>query len=157
MLRMMMREPRAKNPDERFNKLLRSVLDEHRFQTLSNADFQRAVERLVTPTMDLEGNRSMEWFFDEWVRQTGIPEYRAAFHTRPSGARFEVEGTLSQQNVSDVFTEAVPIYAAPAQGKPEYLGRVITIGPETKFRFVSRVRPMRLLIDPEHTILCRTK
>ena len=157
MLRMMMREPRAKNPDARFEELLRNVLDDRRFQTLSNVDFQKAVEHLMTRAMDLEGNRSMEWFFDEWVRHTGIPEYTATYRVRPQGTSFEVEGSLEQSNVSDVFTEAVPIYAARAQGRPEYLGRVITAGPETKFRFISRFRPTRLLIDPEHAILCRTK
>lgn len=157
MLRMMMREPRAKNPDARFEELLRNVLEQHRFQTLSNADFQKAVEHLMTRSMDLEGNRSMEWFFDEWVRHTGIPEYSATFRVRPRGARFEVEGSLAQSNVSGVFMEAVPIYAARVQGKPVYIGRVITTGPETKFQFVARFRPTRLLIDPEHTILCRTK
>jgi hypothetical protein len=157
MLRMMMREPRAKNPDARFDALLRNVLDEHRFQTLSNAQFQQAVERRMTPAMDLEGNHSMEWFFDEWVRQTGIPEYTVAYRIRPRGARFEVEGTLRQESVPDVFTESVPIYAARPQGKREILGRVTTTRPETKFHFESHFRPLRLLIDPEHTILCRTK
>lgn len=157
MLRMMMRDPRAKNPDARFEELLRKILDQYRFQTLSNAQFQKAVEQLMTPAMDIEGNHSLEWFFDEWVRQTGIPEYSADFRARPRGARFEIEGALEQRNVSDVFTESVPIYAARAQGKPVYLGHVITTGPETKFRFASSVRPTRLLIDPEHTILCRTK
>lgn len=157
MLRMMMREPRAKNPEARFDQLLQNIFDEHRFQALYNEQFQKDVEKLMTPTMDLEGTHSMEWFFDEWVRQTGIPEYNAEFRVRPRGERWEVEGTLSQQNVPDVFTEAVPIYAALTHGKPEYLGRVVTTGPVTRFRFVSRPRPIRLLIDPEHTILCRTK
>ena len=157
MLRMMMREPRAQNTDARFDELLRNVLDEHRFQTLSNEQFQKAVETLMTRSMDLEGTHSMEWFFDEWVRQTGIPEYSVTYRVRPRGEGLEVEGTLSQQHVPDVFTEAMPIYAARAQGRPEYLGRVITTGPETKFRFALRFRPTRLIIDPEHTILCRTK
>ncbi|HEV2490397.1 MAG TPA: M1 family aminopeptidase [Candidatus Acidoferrales bacterium] len=157
MLRMLMRAPRTKNPDARFDELLRSVLDEHRFQTLSNAQFQKAVERRMTPAMDLEGSHSMEWFFDEWVRETGIPEYSVSFRVRPRGERLEVEGTLEQKGVSDVFAEAVPIYAVRTRGWPEYLGRVITTGPETKFRFAIGFRPIRLAIDPEHTILCRTK
>jgi hypothetical protein len=157
MLRTMMRAPRTKNPDSRFDELLRNILDAHRFQTLSNAQFQQAVEHLMTPAMDLEGNHSMEWFFDEWVRQTGIPEYSVASRVRPDGTRFGIDGTLTQGNVSEVFTESVPIYAARPQGKPELLGRVVTTGPETKFRFTTDFRPMRLLIDPEHTILCHTK
>src|SRR5256886_3361169 len=33
----------------------------------------------MTPAMALEGGRSMDWFFDEWVRGTGIPHYRVEF------------------------------------------------------------------------------
>ena len=157
MLRMMLRNPRAKNPDARFVKLLRSVLIEHRFQTLSTAQFQKNVERVMTPSMDLEGAHSMEWFFDEWVRETGIPSYSTSYQVRSRGARFEIEGTLQQDNVPRVFTESVPIYAARAQGKLALLGHVITTGRSTKFRFFARFRPVRLVIDPEHTILCRAK
>lgn len=157
MLRMMLRDPRAKHPDARFVTLLRSVLNDHRFQSLSTAQFETNVERLMTRPMDLEGNHSMEWFFDEWVRETGIPAYSVNYQVRSRGARFEIEGALRQDNVPSVFTESVPIYAARAQKKTVFLGRVITTGPSTRFRFFARYRPARLIIDPEHTILCRVK
>ena len=157
MLREMLREPRAKNPDARFIKMLRYVLSEHRFQSLSTAQFQKAVEHFMTPSMDLEGSRSMDWFFDEWVRETGIPEYSVNYQVRSRGSRFEIEGTLQQGDVPNVFTESVPIYAARAQGKLELLGHVVTTGPATKFHFAIHQRPSRLVIDPEHTILCRIK
>ena len=157
MLREMLRDSKAKNPDARFGKMLRYVLSEHRFQSLSTAQFQKAVERFMTPSMDLEGSRSMDWFFDEWVRETGIPDYSVDYQVHSRGGRFEIEGTLQQGSVPNVFTESVPIYAAHAQGKLELLGHVITTGPVTKFHFAARQRPSRLVIDPEHTILCRTK
>jgi hypothetical protein len=157
MIREMLRDPRAKDPDARFRELLRNVLTDYRFQSLSNAQFQHEVERLMTPAMDLEGSHSMDWFFDQWVRETGIPEYSATFRVFPRGPRFEIEGALAQSGVPDVFTESVPIYGIRLPGRPELLGHVVTLGPETKFRFFAHFRPARLLIDPEHTILCRTK
>ena len=54
MLRQMLRDSKAKNPDARFGKMLRYVLSEHRFQSLSTAQFQKAVERFMTPSMDLK-------------------------------------------------------------------------------------------------------
>jgi Peptidase family M1 domain len=157
MLRMMLRDPEAKNPDERFDTLLRSVLEEHRFQTLSTAQFEQDVEKVMTPSMDLEDDRTLDWFFDQWVHSTGIPDYSLTFRVRPRGERFEVEGTLEQSGVSRTFTESVPIYEQGAQAKSERLGDVVTTGPETHFSFLTRFRPERLLIDPEHTILCQTK
>ena len=157
MLRMMLREPRAKNPDARFEKLLKNMLALYRQKTFSARDFQAEVERLMTPSMDLENSRSMDWFFDQWVRQTGIPEYSADFtvHARKSGVL--IEGVLRQRGVSNVFTERVPIYGVEPQGRRVFLGTVVTTGAATSFRFAMRIRPVKLAVDPEHTILCRTK
>ncbi len=157
MLRMMLREPAAKNPDARFAGLLQSVLAEHRYQPLATADFQHAVEQVMTPAMDLEGNHSMDWFFDEWVRQSGIPRFAVQFHTRPNGKDFLIRGTLKQTGVPELFTAAVPLYASRAGGKPALLGSVVTTGPETTFHFVSRFPPRRIVIDPQLTLLCHAE
>ena len=154
MLRMMLREPGAKDPDARFVALLHRVLEQHRFQSLSNEDFQRAVQRTLTPAMDLEGTHSMDWFFDQWVRGTEIPRYSVNFEVKPRGKEFLIRGTLKQRDVSDLFIASVPIYLPG--GRPVLLGHVVTTGPETKFEFVSASSPRRLLIDPQLTLLCRT-
>ncbi|HEV2290099.1 MAG TPA: M1 family aminopeptidase [Candidatus Acidoferrales bacterium] len=160
MLRMMLRDPHARNPDARFAELLRNVLEKYRFQPLSTEQFEEEVNHVMTRSMDLENDHSVDWFFDEWVRSTGIPEYSATFHVRPRGDQFEIEGTLQQDGVPGAFTESVPIYetlANPRTKETIYLGNVVTTGSSTDFRFESRVRPQKLAIDPEHTILCRTK
>jgi hypothetical protein len=157
MLHEMLRDPDAKeDPDARFRKLLDSILIDYRFHALSTADFQREVERQMTPAMDLESTHRMDWFFDEWVRQTGIPHYTVKFEVKPRGKEFLVTGRLEQSGVEDVFTAAVPLYASRQGSKPENLGIVITTGPETRFHFVSRTRPTRILIDLRLTLLCRT-
>lgn len=156
MLHEMLKDPTAPDPDARFRELLKGILSEHRFAALSTADFQRAVEQRMTPAMDLEGTRSMNWFFDEWVRGTGIPRYSVEFQVKPRGREFLVAGRLTQSGVDDVFTASVPLYAGRAGGKVERLGAVVTSGPETRFRFVSKTRPSRIVIDPRFTVLCRT-
>jgi len=175
MLRMMMRDPkpvpsaaegapassralsqRENNPDARFQQLLSGLLESHRYRPLTTDDLQRAVEKLMTPEMDLESNRSMEWFFDQWIRHTGIPRYSVTFEVRPGGKGqgFIVTGTLKQEGVPETFTAAVPLYAPRTVGKPVLLGTVITTGAETTFQFTTRSRPRRLLIDPNRTLLC---
>jgi aminopeptidase N len=156
MLHELLRDPTARDPDERFRGLLQSILTGYRFRALSTADFQHAVERIMTPSMDIEEDHSMNWFFDQWVRGTGIPHYSVQFQARPSKQGFMVTGKLLQGDVNDVFTEPVPIYASRSGEKPELLGVVVTTGPETHFHFTSRFRPGRLLIDPKLTVLCRT-
>ncbi len=153
MLRMMLREPQAKDPDERFNSLLRSLALTHRDGALSTDDLQHAVEKTMLPSMDLEGGHSMSWFFDEWVRGTGIPHYKTDFTVQHSGDQFVVKGVLHQAGVPADFIAPVPLYASIAGGKPILLGRVVTSGEETPFRFVTHVDPKKILIDPEMTLL----
>ena len=157
MLYEMLRQPGEKNPDARFHNLLQSVLTDYHYRTLSTAEFQREVEKVMTPAMDVDGTKSMSWFFDEWVRGTEMPTYSVEFSTRLHGKEFIVTGTLHQLNVEDMFTATVPLFAKIAGGKLEPLGVVVTTGEDTPFRFVSRNRARRLEIDPNLTVLCLTK
>ena len=158
MLHEMLRDPTAKDGEARFRELLHSILTKYKYRAFTTQDLQREIERQMTADMDLEGTRRMDWFFDEWVKETGIPHYALKFDVKPHGNEFVVTGRLEQRGVDDLFTAPVPIYASrPGPGsKPLRLGVVITKGPETRFRFTSRIRPTHLLIDPHLTILCQT-
>jgi aminopeptidase N len=157
MLREMLRDPAAKSPDAKFVQALRSVLDDHRFQPMTVEDLQRAMEKRITPAMDLEGNHKLNWFFEEWVRDTGIPHYSVEFQTRPHGQQFMVTGKLKQEHVPDYFTEAVPLYTAHSGAKPSYLGTVVTTGDQTSFHFVTAAKPGKIVIDPQETLLCKAE
>jgi hypothetical protein len=156
MIREMLRDPASHDPDARFRQLLQTILTQYRFQPLSTADFQRAIEQEMTPSMDLEGDHTMTWFFQEWVKNTGIPRYSVQYETRRRARDFLVTGELRQDGVDDLFTAPVPIYAARSGEHPWRLGVVVTTGKETKFHFLSRERPSHLLIDPDLTLLCTT-
>ncbi len=156
MLHEMMREPGAPDPDAKFRELLQSILKDYKYLPFSTDDFKHAVEQHMNPTMDLEGTRRMNWFFDQWVRGTGIPHYTVKYDVKPKGTEFVVSGILLQTGVSDIFTAPIPIYGAHGPGKPEKLGVVITTGNETHFHFGTRTRPSRLVIDPQLTVLCST-
>ena len=154
MLRMMLRDPQAKDPDERFVRLLRSLIDSHRGGAMTTDELELAVRKVMLPSMDLEGGHSMAWFFDQWVRGTGIPHYHVEFNVQRSGEQFVVKGVLHQDGVPPEFLARVPIYAAAAGGKTIPLGHVTTSGNQTSFRFVTSVDPRHILIDPELTLLC---
>lgn len=155
MMRMMLRDPHAADPDARFFAMLRSLVETHRELPLSTADLQHAVEKVMTPAMDLEGDHSMGWFFDEWTQSTGIPRYKATFTSSREGSGVVIKGVLHQDGVSKEFIAPVPIYAAQTGSKPQFLGVVVTDGPETSFRFRASFAPRRLSIDPEMTLLCQ--
>jgi len=157
MLRTMLRDTRAANPtgnpDARFHTLLRRMLENYRYKGISTGDLRREVEKLMTKEMDLEEDGTMTWFFEQWVKATGIPRYAVRYDVRPRGQGFVVRGTLRQTDVPEVFTAAVPIYATRQGGRPVLLGRVITLGQETAFEFTVPFRPAQLQIDPNLTLL----
>ena len=150
MLREMLREPGAKNPEARFIGLLRALQAKYAYRALSADDLQREIEAVMTPAMGIEGRRSMEWFFADWVRGTGIPHYRVEYSIKRSEKGFVVRGKLFQHGVANSFVAPVPIYSSTGG----YLGRVIAGGPETPFHFLSAREPGKLLIDPQMTLLC---
>lgn len=157
MIREMLREPKAKHPDERFIQLLQTIQQKYAFKAFSRADLQKEVEALMTKSMDLEGGRSMDWFFDQWINGTGIPRYRVEFSTRPSEKGILVHGRIFQSGVPHSFIAPVPIYANLAAGRTVFLGTVVTNGNETPFRFTAPAVPRKLLIDPQLTLLCATE
>ena len=154
MLRTMMQDPGSKNSDERFVKLLRGLLESYRYRALTTDEFQKAVERVMTPAMAIEGGRSMDWFFEQYVKSTGVPTYEVKYSVHPVAKGFQVRGKLIQRNVPDSFVLRVPLYSQGQGAKPVLLGRVITSGEETPFQFVSAAPPKKLLIDPQMTLLC---
>jgi len=107
----------------------------------------------MTPAMDLEGGRSMEWFFEDWVRGTGVPHYRVEFSVHRSDKGFLVRGKLFQSGVPRSFIAPVPLYANTG-GHSTQLGVVAAAGPETTFQFTTQAAPNKISIDPRMTLLC---
>jgi hypothetical protein len=154
MLRMMLRQRGAKNPDERFVELLHNLIEKYRYRALSTEDLQREAEALMTPAMALEGRHSLEWFFDQWVRGSGIPHYKVRYTVRNVESGYLVRGTLHESGVPKSFLALVPLYITQEGGKPIPLGIVETTAEETHFQFVTQRAPRRVLIDPQLTLLC---
>jgi hypothetical protein len=159
MLREMLRQPAAngKDPDARFIRLFHTLVLKYARKALTTADLQREVEAVMTPRMDLEGGRSMEWFFDEYVRGTGIPHYKVQFTSRNTEKGFQIRGRLMQDGVPRSFIAPVPIFATTTLGRTVFLGTVVATGEETSFTFTSALQPHKLLIDPHMTLLCITE
>jgi hypothetical protein len=163
MLREMLRQhavagqPGARNPDARFIALLQTLVTKYAYRALSTDDLQHEVEAVMTPGMDLEGGRSMQWFFEEWVRGTGIPHYRVEFTSHSTEKGYLVRGTLYQTGVPRSFIASVPLYAKGSAGTKTSLGAVVAAGPETSFHFLAPAAPHKIIIDPQMTLLCTSE
>jgi hypothetical protein len=156
MLREMLRQP-GPNPDARFRTLLNTLSTKYAYRALSTQDLRREVETVMTPAMDLEGGKSMEWFFEQWVKGTGVPHYRVEFSSHQAATGYILRGKLFQTAVPASFIARVPLYAPGPAGHQVLLGTVVAAGPETTFHFNSPTPVRKLLIDPQMTILCTTE
>jgi len=154
MLREMLRQPGSKSPDARFTALLQTLVTKYAYRALSTEDLQREVEVVMTPVMDLEGGRSMQWFFEQWVRGTGIPHYRVEFTSHAAEKGYLVKGKLYQSGVPRAFIASVPLYTSGGSGSRAFLGNVVAAGPETSFHFLTPTQPRKIIIDPQMTLLC---
>jgi len=152
MIREMLRDPKSKNPDARFVSFLISLQNQYAYRAMTTEDLQRELETVMTPAMAIEGRRSMEWFFSDWVRGAGLPHYKLEYSTKRSEKGFVIRGKLLQSGVPNSFVAPVPIYTASG----DYLGRIIAAGAETTFHFISAREPGKLVIDPQMTLLCVT-
>jgi hypothetical protein len=66
----------------------------------------------MTRNMDLDGNHKMDWFFNQYVYGTGIPQYswHYTIEGTPDG-KTHLKGTLTRARVPDTWKDAVPLYA----------------------------------------------
>jgi hypothetical protein len=98
----------------------------------------------------------MEWFFEEWVRGSGIPHYRVEFTAHHTDKGYAIRGKLFQTGVPRSFIANVPLYAG-GPGHGSFLGMVQASGPETSFHFVAPNPPRKIVVDPQMTLLCTSE
>jgi hypothetical protein len=127
MLRMMMQAPDGR--DERFLALLRDFSARFRHRRCSTADFQQAVERAMTPEMDLAGDGRMDWFFRAWVYGSELPAYELDARLEPmEPGRVRLRGEVRQKGVSEGFSMLVPVYVDLGDGRTVRVARAACHG-----------------------------
>jgi hypothetical protein len=125
MLRTLMRDPKARPADERFIATMKDFVSTYSGKNPSTRDFQTVVERHMSPTMDLEKNGKMDWFFRQWVYGTEIPRLSAKIDVQDLGGdQYKLVGTARQEGASDDFLGFVPLYLEFEKGSFVRLGLV---------------------------------
>src|SRR5262249_25291379 len=154
MLRYLFLDP-VSGSDEPFRILMRDFAASHAGGLVDTADFQKTVDQHMPRTLDLEGNRKLDWFFDQWVYETGIPTYRLDSTVIPvKGCGFILKGKIKQDHVSEFFMMPVEVFGHFAPNKIVRIGRVVASGKETEFRFTLKTRPQKITLDENHQVLC---
>jgi hypothetical protein len=123
----------------------------------STEDFKAIVEKHMTQLMDLDGNHKMDWFFNQYVYGTGIPQYSftAGAH-EIEGGKWQVSGVLTQSGVPDGWKDILPVYVHLPK-RTVRLGWLETKGKTTQFQFVLPVKPDKVTINDNEDILADVK
>jgi hypothetical protein len=129
MVRMMMWTP--KEGDDRFKATMHDFVDKYRLQAATTEDFKAAVERHMSPQMDLDGNHRMDWFFNQYVYGTDLPAYHFEGQATENGDATNLHFKLTQSGVPDKFRMPVPIYLELEGGKVMRLGSINITGNKT--------------------------
>jgi aminopeptidase N len=106
MLRMMMYD-HSKGGDARFQAMMKDFVQTYFNQDVSTEDFKRAVEKHMTPQMNVDKSGNMDWFFNQWVYGMEIPSYKFDYQIAQDGT---LSGRITQSGVSDNFAMLVPVY-----------------------------------------------
>jgi hypothetical protein len=153
MLRMQMMDFNSKEPEARFQAMMKDFTKTYYNQAASTDDFKRVAEKYITPGMNVEGNGKLDWYFNQWVYGTGIPRYTVKYSITPQGTGTRLQGTIRQSGVPDSFVMPVPIYAY-AGTRVQRLGWVTVRGAETPFDVELPMKIDKITIDEWADVLC---
>jgi carboxypeptidase family protein/peptidase M1-like protein len=141
--------------DKLFIDMMHDFVKTHFNQNASTESFKRVVEKHMTPQMDMDGNKLMDWFFNEWVYGTELPRYRLEYTLLPEpDGKVMLKMTLTQSGVSERFKMLVPVYL-DFDGKIVRLGEATLIGNSTTPEFKVKLpqKPKRVLVNAFHDVL----
>ncbi len=155
MIRMMMNSPRTGDDD--FRAMMHDFVDTYRLKVATTEDFKAMVEKHMTPSMDLDHNHRMDWFFNEYVYGTELPQYRFESQLKSNGDTDTLYFKLTQSGVSEKFKMLIPIYIELADGRASRLGILSMTGNTTTEKTVPMPKAptavKRVSIDYMHDVL----
>lgn len=139
---------------DRFQAALREFGKRYERNTATTEDFRRVLEDFLPPNARYEGSKSLQWFFDEWVRGSSVPSITLSqVVLRKRGNATIASFDLEQQACPESLVTSVPIFAELAGGKRVLLQRVFADGHRSHFELKAPAETRRLLVDPEKRLL----
>jgi tetratricopeptide (TPR) repeat protein len=127
--------------DEPFARLLRDYSQRFAGRAAAIDEFERLAEEVHGQPLD--------YFFSEWLRSTGVPQFEMDWVIKRTQKGFRVDGQLKQQ--LEIFRMPVPMHVE-TEGPP-VTKLVEVVGPRTDFSIETFGKPTKIEIDPDFTVL----
>ncbi|MGD0841686.1 MAG: M1 family aminopeptidase [Candidatus Acidiferrales bacterium] len=157
MLRMMLYDPRIPDPDAHFKAMMQDFTATYNNKAASTEDFKAIVEKHMVAHMDLDGNHMMDWFFNQYVYGTGVPEYHFMYSSSTaSDGKVKVTLIFDRTGVPEGWKDTLPIYMYHS-GKPALAAWVSIRSNHQTMDFELPAAPEKLAIDSNEDTLAIVK
>jgi hypothetical protein len=142
--------------DEKLLAFLKAMAQELQHKKIVTRDIQDIMEKVVGGNMD--------WFFDQWIRGVGIPQYALEFTSRRNEqGKWIVEGTIKQRVLYGKNREPMPgvffrgvaplTFVTPDGRELKSTKSILVQGSETRFRVVVAQEPAQVFFNKDGEIL----
>jgi hypothetical protein len=156
MIRMVMWN--AKTGDSEFKSMMQDFVKTYANRAATTEDFKAMVEKHMTPGMDISGNHTMDWYFDEYVYGTALPGYKLDYSLDQAANGYTLSLKITQSGVDDKFTMPVPVYLELSKDHIVRLGAAAITGNRTIEEKIPlnglKEKPKRAMLNYFDDVLC---
>lgn len=154
MLHFLMSDP-SSGDDKAFFTMMSDFVERHRDGVASTDDFRVVANEHFAKTSIAQRFKlqDLNWFFSQWVYQTGLPSYKIEYRIQDSAnGGVVLSGNITQEGVPDKWLMPLPLVLNFGENKWASLV-VVVRGPKTPFEIKLPARPKKVELDPAHWIL----
>lgn len=154
MLHFLFTDPETGNGDA-FYAMMKDFVERYRDKVASTDDFLRVANEHFarTPIARTYGIRDLNWFFKQWVYETGYPSYTLeySFQDQADGSTI-MSGNIIQENVPETWGMILPVFLKfPGGGVANTT--VLALGAKRPFSIKLPRRPQKVELDPQKWVL----
>jgi aminopeptidase N len=148
---------RLRMGDQRFFSMLGEIIKRYGRGEITTENFRALASEFLPPRSD---DPKLENFFDQWVYGTGIPSLKLSYAVKAKGARWMVDGTLTQSDVPADFEALAPVEIQLPRGRdgtlPRPIVRWVRASDEpVTFTVDLPQAPAKVTLDPHNGVLRR--
>lgn len=155
MLRFMMWSNQS--GDQPFKDMMHDFVATYQGKPASTEDFKAIVEKHMSQDMNLDGNGKLDWFFNEYVYGTQLPDYSLKYTIGQDASGPNITVDVKQANVDPNFKARVALYLELANGKIVRLGTSPMTGNTQFNQTISlsslRDKPKRAILNYNYDVL----
>jgi len=155
MLHYLFSDPYDPNKDQRFYGMLQDFVSGYANRQASTDDFIAVASAhfAETPIAKTFGLKDLRWFFNQWVYQSNMPNYRMEYRIdKGENDQAIISGKILQENAGPNWFMPLPV-VLKFPGGQKAQAMVYANGPEAEFQIPLPMKPDSVDLDPDMWIL----